>query len=215
MVNCLLFMIGRDLQRMSSNRTAKVGYMSKNEIEELDAGFPLIKEFKSQKVPTVEDALKLVSSSVKQVILDAKVGPPFYEKDLANDILSAVMKTNCKNCLIWAKNDNLVKDILSLTPDIPVGYIVMKSPAAFASKLLRIKEAKVVGAYHAMIDKRLVNILHGNMKKVYAWTVDDDKSMRKILYEHVDAIITSQPSKLQRLMEDIKTECLEEGFSLP
>lgn len=32
----------------------------------------------------------MVSSSVRQVILDAKVGPPLYEKGLAKDILSVV-----------------------------------------------------------------------------------------------------------------------------
>jgi len=50
---------------------------------------------------------------------------------------------------------------------------------------------------------------------VYAWTVDDAESMQKMLFEHVDAIVTSNPTVLQRLMQDIKTQCLEEGYSLP
>lgn len=33
---------------------------------------------------------QLVSGSVKQVILDAKVGPPLFEKGLAKDIISVV-----------------------------------------------------------------------------------------------------------------------------
>lgn len=33
---------------------------------------------------------QLVSGSVRQVILDAKVGPPLYERGLAKDILSVV-----------------------------------------------------------------------------------------------------------------------------
>lgn len=36
------------------------------------------------------DLLQLISKSVRQVILDAKVGPPSYEKGLATDILSVV-----------------------------------------------------------------------------------------------------------------------------
>lgn len=38
--------------------------------------------------------------------------------------------------------------------------------------------------------------------------------MRKMLIEQVDAIVTSNPSLLQRLMQDMRTECLGEGFSL-
>jgi glycerophosphoryl diester phosphodiesterase len=52
-------------------------------------------------------------------------------------------------------------------------------------------------------------------EKVYAWTVDDTDSMRRMLSEHVDAIVTSDPTKLIQLMQDLRTECLKEGFSLP
>ncbi|PPD67491.1 hypothetical protein GOBAR_DD35632 [Gossypium barbadense] len=74
----------------------------------------------NSKIPTIEDALKLISASVRQVILDAKVGPPSYEKGLANDILSTVEKMQCKNCLIWAKSDSLVRDIIKLSSDVAV-----------------------------------------------------------------------------------------------
>nr|XP_029118412.1 glycerophosphodiester phosphodiesterase GDPD4 isoform X1 [Elaeis guineensis] len=207
---------GRDLQRMSGNSSSKVGYLSKNEIKELDAGFQLSQEFQKQEVPTVEDALALISNSVKQVILDAKVGPPSYEKSLAKDILSVVKKTHCKNCLIWAKSDIVGRDVIKLSKDVTVGYTVMKDPSTGArSGLLRMKGAAVAGVYHPLIDQKLMRILHGKGRKVYAWTVDDAESMKRMLLEHVDAIVTGNPSLLQGLMQDMKTECLEEGFSLP
>lgn len=127
----------------------------------------------------------LISGSVQQVILDAKVGPPSYEKGLAKDILSAV------------------------------GYIVMKDPSTGArTNLLRMKAAGIVGVYHPLIDEKLVRILHVRNKKVYAWTVDDEASMQRMLVEHVDAMVTGNPTLLQCLMQDIRTQCLEEGFSL-
>lgn len=49
-------------------------------------------------------------------------------------------------------------------------------------------------------------------KKIYAWTVDDIDSMQKILSEHVDAVVTSNPTLLQNLMQDIRIKCFEEGF---
>ncbi|XP_065627417.1 glycerophosphodiester phosphodiesterase GDPD4-like [Quercus suber] len=51
-------------------------------------------------------------------------------------------------------------------------------------------------------------------KKVYAWTVDDVDSMQKMLFERVDAVVTSNPTLLQSLMQDVRTQCLEDGFSL-
>ncbi|KAJ6809408.1 glycerophosphodiester phosphodiesterase GDPD4 isoform X1 [Iris pallida] len=206
----------RDLQRMSKNNTAKVGYMKMKEIKELDAGFQLRPEFHNQQVPTIEEALTFVSSSVRQVVLDVKVGPPSYERGLAKDILTIVKKTNCKNCLIWTKSDTLGRDVIKLQKNATVGYIVMKDPSTGAtSKLLRMKDAAVVGVYHPLIDERLVRILHRRGKKVYAWTVDDAESMQRLLFEHVDAIVTNHPSLLQGLMQDLKTQCLQEGFPLP
>lgn len=119
-------------------------------------------EFHDQNVPTIEDALTLISGSVRQVILDAKVGPPSYEKGLAKDILSVVKRTQCKNCLVWAKSDTLVRDIIRLSADVAVGYIVMVDPSNGArTNLLRMKSAGVVGVYHPLIDDKLVRILHG------------------------------------------------------
>ncbi|THG21499.1 hypothetical protein TEA_011171 [Camellia sinensis var. sinensis] len=96
-----------------------------------------------------------------------------------------------------------------------VGYIVMKDPSTGArNNLLRMRGASVVGVFHPLIDEKLMKILHGRNKKVYAWTVDDQASMKKMLYENVDAVVTSNPTLLQHLMQDIRTQCLEEGFSL-
>ena len=53
------------------------------------------------------------------------------------------------------------------------------------------------------------------IKKVFAWTVDDTNSMEKMLSEHVDAIVTSNPSLLQQFMHETRTECMEDGFALP
>lgn len=208
----MLFMIDRDLQRISGNHTARVGFLSTQEINELNQSPKILDD---QKVATIEDALMMVSNSVRKVIVDAKVGPPLYEKGLAERIIAAVRRTRCANCVVWAKSDTLVRDITRLSPDTSVGYIVMKDFSTGArSSLLRIKRAGVVGIYHPLVDEKVVQILHGKNKKIYAWTVDDVTSMQNMLAKHVDAIITNNPTMLQQLMEDTRIMCLEEGFSL-
>lgn len=210
----LLALHDRDLQRISGDRTSRVGHLSIKEIKELVSNHQSSLKFADSKVLTAAEALKSVSRSVRQVILDAKVGPPAYESGLAKDILSAVKMTECNNCLVWAKNDDLVREVIKLSSNLTVGYIVMKDPSTgLRSNLLRVKGAGVVGVFHPLIDDRLMRTLHRGKKKVYAWTVDDLDSMQKMLYEHVDAIVTSKPTVLQHLMQDIRTQCLEEGYS--
>ncbi|KAL5714679.1 hypothetical protein ACHQM5_016608 [Ranunculus cassubicifolius] len=206
----------RDLQRLSGNKSVKVGHLTSKEIKQIGARHPLFKEFQDQEISTIEDALLLVSKSVQQVVLDAKVGPPNYEKGLATDIISIVDKTLCKNCIVWAKSDTLARDVINLGQSIPVGYIVMKDPSTgIRSNLLRIKAAEVVGVYHPLIDENLVKVLHRRNKKVYAWVVDEEESMQKMVLKGIDAIVTGFPTLLQRIMQNLRTQCLEEGFSLP
>ncbi|XP_020223353.1 glycerophosphodiester phosphodiesterase GDPD4 isoform X2 [Cajanus cajan] len=175
----------RDLQRLTGNASSKVGYMSSKEIRELSASRQSTSKFNNESILTIQDALM-------------------------------VEKTECSNCLIWAKSDNLARDVIKLSSEITVGYIVMREPSTGArTNLLRMKGAEVVGVYHPLIDGKLMRVLHRRNKKVYAWTVDDVESMQNVLFEHVDAIVTSNPTSLQRLMQDIRTQCLEEGYSLP
>ncbi|XP_051139263.1 glycerophosphodiester phosphodiesterase GDPD4 [Andrographis paniculata] len=197
----------RDLQRISGNSSSKVGYLSMKEIAYLTHAINIL---------TIEDAVKLVAGSVRQVILDAKVGPPLYEKGFAKDILSLVERTSCKNCLIWAKSDSLARDAIKLSTHTTVGYIVMMDPSTGTrSKLLRMRGADVVGVYYPLIDEQLVTILHRRNKKVYAWTVDEEADMQKMLLERVDGVVTGNPTLLQRVMEDARTQCFEGGYLLP
>jgi hypothetical protein len=39
--------------------------------------------------------------------------------------------------------------------------------------------------------------------------------MKRMLYEQVDAVVTSNPSLLQQLMQEMITECMEDGFAFP
>uniref|UniRef100_J3N721 glycerophosphodiester phosphodiesterase n=2 Tax=Oryza brachyantha TaxID=4533 RepID=J3N721_ORYBR len=206
----------RDLQRMSGNSSAKVGHWSSNEIKALSTSFQLSKTVQNQEVPKAQDVLPLISQSVRQVILDIKVGPPSFEKDLAEDVLSIISTTQCKNCLIWAKSDNVARDVIKLSKDVTVGYIVMVDKSTSrTTELVRIEGSKVAGVYHRLIHEKLMKVMHRNDKKVYAWTVDDADSMKRMLYEHVDAIVTSNPSLLQQLMQETRIECMEDGFALP
>ncbi|BAF27931.2 Os11g0236000, partial [Oryza sativa Japonica Group] len=108
---------------------------------------------------------QLISQSVRQVILDVKVGPPSFEKDLAEDVLSTIGRTQCKNCLVWAKSDNVGRDVIKLSKDITVsfsvGYIVMVDKSTGrTTELVRITGSKVAGVYHRLIHEKLMKVMH-------------------------------------------------------
>lgn len=205
----------RDLQNIYSNDFVRVGDLTIDEVIKLDAGYNYPKEFQNQIVPTLRYALQHVSKSLKQVIIDAKIGPPKFEFSLAADILLVVNDTQCKNCLIWSKVDSLVEELKMLSPKVMAGYIVMKDPVTGrANDVVRMDGVEVVGAYYGLVNAKLVDDVHKAGKKLHVWTVNDREAMETMLSEGVDCIVTSYPYLLQRVMLETEEQCIQEGYSL-
>jgi glycerophosphoryl diester phosphodiesterase len=158
---------------------------------------------------------QLVAKHVNQVIIDAKVGPPHFEEGMAAAIFSLIRETGCNNCIMWAKADKIVQEFMYLSQDPEsVGYIVMNDTVSGkVTELLRMEGAHVVGAYHGLVTKKLVTTAHRAGKRVHAWTVDDESVMQRTLKAGVDAIITSLPGVLQRVMSSERQRCMVNGFS--
>ncbi|XP_038890900.1 glycerophosphodiester phosphodiesterase GDPD4 isoform X6 [Benincasa hispida] len=229
----------RDLQRITGSNTSKVGNFSMKELMAKSVQQVIL----DAKVgpPSYENGLaKDIISVLYDPALPTKVQGKIWclfkaNKDVRDRVVLIesvgwelvsrlcgegtgnfqVEKTKCKNCLVWAKSDSLARDVIRLSSDIKVGYIVMMDPTTGErTNLLRMKAAKVVGVYHPLIDENLMRILHRRDKNVYAWTVDDSDSMKRMLAEGVDAVVTSNPTLLGSVMQDTRTTCLENGFSL-
>uniref|UniRef100_A0A453HH76 Uncharacterized protein n=1 Tax=Aegilops tauschii subsp. strangulata TaxID=200361 RepID=A0A453HH76_AEGTS len=72
-----------------------------------------------------------------------------------------IRKTNCKNCVIWAKSDDIGRDLIKLSKDVMVGYIVMMDwSTGRRMELVRIEGAKVAGVYYPLIHEKLMKVMH-------------------------------------------------------
>ncbi|MCO5611312.1 hypothetical protein L7F22_065564 [Adiantum nelumboides] len=200
----------RDLQNMYGNDYVRVGDLSFKEIVRLDAAQNLPNKSQYQMVPTLVNAVQHVSSYVKQIIIDAKVGGPMLVGPIAAGIVDAVNVTRCKNCLVWSKEDSLVKEFKRLSPHTLAGYIVMKDEVTGKmTSATRMYTPEVVGVYHGLITANFVKRIHKRGKRVFSWTVDDRETMRKMLHDEVDAIVTSQPhceASFQALKNAVSTK---------
>ena len=59
---------------------------------------------------------------------------------------------------------------------------------------------KGVSAYHYLAHKRFIYNLQRNGKKVFVWTVDEKKEMKKFISLGVNGIITNYPDRLYKLL---------------
>ncbi|KAG6556474.1 hypothetical protein Mapa_002419 [Marchantia paleacea] len=211
----LLAIHDRELAIMSDHPGARVGNFTANQIKQFDASWGSHHKVQKQQVPSLDDALQFLRKHVKQIIVDAKVGPPLYEQRLTKDILTVIKRSECSNCVVWAKNDGFVADITRHTTKTKTGYIVMNdTTTGKVSELVRLKGAEVVGIYYGLVNSKVVRYLHRNGKKTFAWTVDTAEAMRDMLKVNVDAIITCNPRLLQQVMENERQACKEESFGI-
>ncbi|AQK60407.1 Glycerophosphodiester phosphodiesterase GDPD4 [Zea mays] len=108
----------------------------------------------------------------------------------------------------------------------PVLYLrsCVKHPSFFSKRLTILpnqnafklcNSKKLEKDWHPLIHEKVMKVMHRHDRRVFAWTVHDISSMKKMLYEHVDAIMTSNSSLLQRLMQETRAEYMEDGFILP
>ena len=55
------------------------------------------------------------------------------------------------------------------------------------------------------INEKLVNKIHKNKKEIYAWTVNNEKNINKMIKLGVDNIVTDDISYTKKLIEESKS----------
>jgi glycerophosphoryl diester phosphodiesterase len=82
------------------------------------------------RVLTLQEALSaLLGKGLKHIILDIKDGPPFGIEGFAAKSLAAVAAAACKECIVWAKEDDVVRDLVSQGHGAQAGFVMMNETA--------------------------------------------------------------------------------------
>ncbi|KAF5841138.1 PLC-like phosphodiesterase [Dunaliella salina] len=217
--NVLIVLHPRDLETLLGEAwhpDLQVGDLSWHDISRLAWAAPQEKhradraaKSNDYRVLTAAEAVQMTSPFM-DIILDAKTSDrnPSDEQEMADALVHLVYNTRCNNCLIWAKSDKVVDLIKDLSPAQRTGYILMNNSEAAISQgmhlPLRGVQGEVVGAHHGMIDSVLLGLLHQHNKQLYAWTINEDQVLERLLDIGVDALVTNKPgaalTKIQSLL---------------
>jgi hypothetical protein len=81
---------------------------------------------------------------------------------MAQEVVNLVARTACRQCLVWAKSDLLVRLVKELDPSQAVGYVVLNETAAARAagmhRLLRMPQAGVVALHFGMASPEVVQV---------------------------------------------------------
>ena len=94
--------------------------------------------------------------------LDLQGGEDVEEDVMAQEVVNLIARTACRQCLVWAKSDLLIRLVKELDPLQAVGYVVLNETAAARAagmhRLLRMPQAEVVALHFAMASAEVVQV---------------------------------------------------------
>jgi glycerophosphoryl diester phosphodiesterase len=84
-------------------------------------------------------------------------------------------------------------------PDLQTAFLI-ENPFSLESNMARLEFVPTsYSPYYLMVDKKLVRKCHARKMKLIPWTVNDVKSMRRLIRLGVDGIITDYPDKIREV----------------
>jgi glycerophosphoryl diester phosphodiesterase len=146
-------------------------------------------------VPSLRQALEVIVKSSARLVVEVK--HPSHYTGIAGDLLRDLDETHTRARVIVTSFDvEWLRQLRTRAPDVAIGELWIWPPPA------RRREPTIVSVYwtSVLFDPTLLRRLHRGGHQVWAWTVERTLPMRLLAAVGVDGIITSRPSRCQRVL---------------
>lgn len=191
----------------TTNGKGTIKDMTSAEIKKYDAGSKFDKKFKNEKIPTLDEVMETLNGKVK-LLIEIKDGDELYP-GLEKKVVETIHKYNAVNwVIVQSFNENSVLRVRKMDPSITTFYLLGRNFNDFYSNVAKevnagnavIKKYDGIAPHYSMLSSEKVKIFHKAGFKIFTWTVDKPKDMKKIINMNVDGIITNSPDKLKEIL---------------
>jgi glycerophosphoryl diester phosphodiesterase len=165
------------------------------EIRRLDAGSWKGHRFKGERVPTLGETLRAMHGSGLGLLLEVKAPArnPGIGRRLAAELRADAAWLRSGRLIVQSYNWDFAKSFHRLLPQVPIGLL----GTAGAGELSALaKYAGYLNSPYQKVTASYVRRAHRRHLRVFAWTVDDRATMRRMIATGVDGIITDRPDTL-------------------
>jgi glycerophosphoryl diester phosphodiesterase len=149
-----------------------------------------LKQFTENKIPTLEEALKIIGKKVDKILVELKEAG--YEKK----VLDIIKKEKLKDrVIIISFHEQALSNIRELDNEIETGliYVKYKNPVDAALKL----NAQYLVTLYRFTHTRDVEKAHKNNIKVIVWTINKKQEVEDYIAKGVDGIASDKPDILK------------------
>lgn len=168
--------------------------MTLEEIQSLEVGSSFSPEFAGEKIPTLEEVLAFCKGSVNLNIEIKRTG---MDRELPARVVELIQEQEMeKQCVVTSTSMSHLMRVKELEPKLCTGYIVSAAYGEFGPG----RQVDFISIRHEFADEELVEHMHDQGKRVYAWTVNAPGELRRLEAVGVDGIITDHPVMVREVL---------------
>lgn len=154
------------------------------EAETYDVGSFFRAHYRDERIPTLEDMIRAADRHIHLMIELKSSG---HEKNLEEKTAALIHKYGFEEqCSIASMDYRILQKVKKLDPDIKTVYI---ASIAYGD-MERLKAADMISVEETFVNPQLIARAKVYKKKVFAWTVNQEASMKKMRRIQVDGIVT-------------------------
>ncbi|MCM1288504.1 MAG: glycerophosphoryl diester phosphodiesterase membrane domain-containing protein [Clostridium sp.] len=180
----------------------KIGF-----VKHLDAGIWFSEEYKNTRIPTLEEVLAYGKEN--HVFLNIELKPADTDENYEEGVLALIEKYEYfDDCMLASTDYELLKRMKQLNGDIQTLYILKMAFGDFGD----MEYIDAFSVRHNFISKEMVNNIHKNGKRIYAWTINTEESIKKVLLMNVDGVISDDPYEAKEIIYNANNSLVTDWF---
>ncbi len=176
----------------TTDGTGRVRDLTLRELKRLDAGSYFDFSFRSERIPTLEEAFEAIGPDMLvNVELKALKLRSFGLEDA---VFSIIRKAGfARRVIVSSFNPFTLRRMHRIAPEMPLGFLHAPDVPAYLRLVMVGVPHQARHPHQAMIDAKYMSWAHQRAYRVNTWTVDDPMRVAALRDLGVDGIITNRP----------------------
>ncbi|MBP5192332.1 MAG: glycerophosphoryl diester phosphodiesterase membrane domain-containing protein [Eubacterium sp.] len=172
----------------------KVGNLTYEELQGIyiDAGHK--DKYPNEKIPTLREAIELVDGRAE---MNIEIKSASTDTDLEESVAEIVREYDLfDSCVVTSPTYESIRKVKRYDDRIKTVYVMSVAMGDFYD----LKYADAFSLKYRYVTSEVVDKVHRHGKEIYAWVVDDDKTLERMMLLNVDSIITNKPGHMKKNM---------------
>ena len=171
-----------------------------DEIAQLDAGSYFSSEFAGERIPLLSEVLEFAAEN--DIRLNIELKPTGHEVDFEKSVVELIQEADfCDRCVVTSQEYRVLENIKAYNEEIMTVYVM----GLAYGNVNRLEAADAFSIEASSVTKRMVSRVHNAGKQVFAWTVNTESGIRRMINLKVDNIITDRVAMAKECIYESKT----------